>query len=451
MSSNLLNIMLLFNLEEGLKRIIVFILVLSLLLTASCADRTVDIKFNKVVDKTPTYPSLEEKTKPKYKFENLIDKPKREIGENSVEIVINEKYAQKIEYPYVAGKNGFNKAINKYVYKKRDYLLKKSKSKFNEITITYEIFKPLDDYYNVKLYYRINEESGINYLVYSVKSNSFIEFNELYKYEAREYLNKKYGVELDYQNFLYYKDEVHFLSSKIRDIVVKKSVISGYKRGGKKKEIEMIHISNKHKVDPSKPMVALTFDDGPHPEYTDKIVDCLNKNESNATFFVLGRSVKAFKGVVRRTYLAGNDIGNHSYSHPELIFKSNDEVESQIVETDKLIKDEIDKNSYYFRPPYGAFNSRVIRIVNKPVILWDVDTLDWKYKNADRVYNYVLDNMKDGSIVLMHDIHETTLEATLKLIPEIKKRGYQIVSLSQLEKYKKIKIKRSKVYTDLCK
>ncbi len=447
----MLYIMLLFNMEGELKKIIVFVVVLSLLLMVSCTPRTVDIKFNKVVDKTPVDPSIKEKTKPKYRFENLIDKPKHEVGQNSVEIIVNGKSAQKIEYPYIKGKKAFNNGIKKYIYSTRDSILKKSDAKFNEIIISYETFKPIDDYYSVKVYYSVNEELLVNYLVFSDKSHSFVKFDQLYNNDAKEYLNQKYDTKLDYKNFLYLNDGIHFLSTKIKDIVVKKSVISAYKRGGKKKEIELVHISNMHKVDPSKPMVALTFDDGPHPEYTDKIVDCLNENESNATFFVLGRSIKAFKGVVRRTYLAGNDIGNHSYSHPELTFQSNDEVESQIVETDKLIKGEIDKNSYYFRPPYGAFNRRVINIVKKPIILWDVDTLDWKYKDADRVYDFVLDNMKDGSIVLMHDIHETTLEASLKLIPEIKKRGYQIVSLSQLEKYKKIKIKKGKVYTDLCK
>ncbi len=208
---------------------------------------------------------------------------------------------------------------------------------------------------------------------------------------------------------------------------------------------------NKIKINPKKPMVALTFDDGPHSEHTEKILDCLKENNSNATFFVLGRNVKLHKGIIKKAYLNGNDIGNHSFTHANLVNCSDEAIEKEINETDNLIYKEIGKKPYYFRPPYGSFNSRVTKIADKAIILWNVDTLDWRYRDSDRTYNYVLDNLKDGNIILLHDIHKTTLEATLKLIPEIRKKGYQIVSLSQMSKYKKVKIKRNKVYTRIGK
>lgn len=189
------------------------------------------------------------------------------------------------------------------------------------------------------------------------------------------------------------------------------------------------------KIDPNKKMIALTFDDGPGP-YTQAIVDCLAKYDAHATFFVVGNRVNTYKSALKSAAANGNEIGNHTYSHPTLTSLSTANVQSQISKTDSAVKSVTGITPSIVRAPGGATNSRVRNAINKPFIYWSIDTLDWKYRNSTRTVNVVMNNVKDGDIILMHDIHKTSKEAALILIPKLVNAGYQLVTVSELAQYR---------------
>lgn len=198
-------------------------------------------------------------------------------------------------------------------------------------------------------------------------------------------------------------------------------------------------------IDPNKPMIALTFDDGPS-SYTQTIVDCLEKNNARATFFVVGNRVNSYKSQLKAAFDAGCEIGNHTWSHPTLTRLSTADVKSQISRTDNVVKSITGTAPTIYRAPGGATNSRVRSNIAKPHIFWSIDTLDWKHRNSQKTINSVLNNVRDGDIILMHDIHKPTMQAALYLIPELKKRGYQMVTVSELAKYKGVNMKNGITY-----
>ncbi len=189
-------------------------------------------------------------------------------------------------------------------------------------------------------------------------------------------------------------------------------------------------------IDSDKPMVALTFDDGPSKDYTPIILDTLKENDANATFFVLGSEVKKNKDILIRMVEEGNQIGNHSYNHKDLTSISDYELWQQIVGTDEFIEDITGYTPTIMRPPYGFVNDEVRKRIYKPIILWSLDTLDWQSKNTEKISSKILDNVKDGDIVLMHDIYGTTADAVKIVVPELVKRGYQLVTIDELNQYR---------------
>lgn len=199
------------------------------------------------------------------------------------------------------------------------------------------------------------------------------------------------------------------------------------------------------KIDPKKPMVALTFDDGPGP-YTQAIVDCLKKNDARATFFVIGNRVDSYKSALKSAYNNGNEIANHTYSHPILTKLSVSNVKSQISKTDSAVKKVTGEATSLVRAPGGATNNSVRNAINKPFIYWSIDTLDWKHRNKQTTINTVMKNVKDGDIILMHDIHKPSKEAALELIPKLKKAGYQLVTVDELAEYQGYKMSNHTTY-----
>ena len=157
-------------------------------------------------------------------------------------------------------------------------------------------------------------------------------------------------------------------------------------------------------IDISKPVVALTFDDGPSI-YTEEILDTLKKYNSNATFFVLGNKIEAHSNTIIKMYQNGNEIGNHSYNHRWLTKLSPESQREQINKTQEIIKKYTGTSPIYLRPTYGSVNKKLRNNTNLDIILWNVDTKDWKYKNVDTIVNNSLKDTKDGSIVLMHDTY----------------------------------------------
>lgn len=202
-------------------------------------------------------------------------------------------------------------------------------------------------------------------------------------------------------------------------------------------------------IDPKKPMVALTFDDGPSASYTGRIVNQLKKYDARATFFVLGCNLnsQATKAVVKKAVKNGNEIGSHTYNHKRLSALSGAEIKQEMILTGNAIKSITGTYPSIMRPPYGSYNDNVKNNVSMPMILWSIDTLDWKTRNQANTVSVVLNQVQDGSIILMHDIYNPTAGAAEQLIPALVQKGYQLVTVSELATYKKVSLKNGTVYT----
>lgn len=187
-------------------------------------------------------------------------------------------------------------------------------------------------------------------------------------------------------------------------------------------------------------LVAFTFDDGPSYN-TIKIVNTLVKYDSKATFFLVGNQVEKYAKTMDVLVKNGMDIGNHTYSHKELTKLRDKEILKEIDLTNEVIYNKTGIKPMFLRPSYGAMNKRIKKLSTMPIIIWNIDTLDWKYHNSNKIKDKILKYVSDGDIILMHDTYVATLNAIEMVIPELKKQGYKIVSVSELFKYKGVKPK----------
>ena len=188
-------------------------------------------------------------------------------------------------------------------------------------------------------------------------------------------------------------------------------------------------------IDPTKKVVALTFDDGPST-YTKEIIDILKENDVNATFFILGNKVDNYQDVLLESIKNGNELGNHSYNHKWLSRLSTNNLIDQIESTQNILKEKLNYEPVYLRPTYGSITNRIKNNTSLKISLWTVDTKDWKIKSVDRIVKKATSNIEDGDIILMHDIFERSKDALKEIIPILKNQGFQLVTLSELEEVK---------------
>lgn len=190
------------------------------------------------------------------------------------------------------------------------------------------------------------------------------------------------------------------------------------------------------RIDKNKKMVALTYDDGPS-ENTKTILSTLKANDAVATFFVVGSRARTYSSIIKDEYASGCEIGNHSYNHVTLTKCDIGHIKSEINNTNSVVKNLTGASPVIMRPPGGSQNSTVRNTVDMPLILWSIDTLDWKTRNASKTISSVLNNVRDGDIVLMHDLYEPTAIASKTIIPKLKEKGYQLVTVSEMAKCRK--------------
>ena len=184
------------------------------------------------------------------------------------------------------------------------------------------------------------------------------------------------------------------------------------------------------------PYLAITFDDGPHPKNTPRLLDMLKERGIKATFYVIGQNVVQYPEIMKRMVAEGHEIGNHSYSHPSLTKCSPGKVAEEITKTNEAIFQTSGDKPTTMRPPYGATNSSITQRLHDEfglaVILWSVDPLDWKIRKASHVSNHILQNSKSGSIILAHDIHPSTIDAMPAALDGLLAKGHKFVTVSEL-------------------
>ena len=204
--------------------------------------------------------------------------------------------------------------------------------------------------------------------------------------------------------------------------------------------------SQPDQLDPKGKMIALTFDDGPGVKATARILAALEKVGGRATFFMLGENAAAHPDLARQVAQAGHLVGTHTNSHKSLIRLTAQEMLQEVELSLNNIQKATGVRPAILRPPYGNVNDLVKETLDLPLVNWSVDTRDWDSRDAQKVYDHILANVRDGDIVLMHDIYDSTAEAVEMVLPELVKRGYQLVTVEELFAYKGLSLKAGKVY-----
>lgn len=200
-------------------------------------------------------------------------------------------------------------------------------------------------------------------------------------------------------------------------------------------------------IDPSKPMVALTFDDGPQPSVGNRIMDCLAQYGGKATFFMVGERVGSYKTEVQRMVAEGHEVANHTMNHKYLQKLGAAQIQEQVNKGNDAIQAACGVRPTLLRLPGGNHNATVLANTGMPMIQWNIDTLDWKTRNADKTVAAVLNHVKDGDIILMHELYSATGDAVLRIVPELHKRGFQMVTVSQLAAAKGKTLEAGKLYS----
>ena len=177
--------------------------------------------------------------------------------------------------------------------------------------------------------------------------------------------------------------------------------------------------------------VAITFDDGPS-KHTAKLLDFLKENEIRATFFVVGNRINSCKGTIQRIVAEGHELGYHSYAHKIQTKLTTDQIISDFEKSCQLVKNLTGESFTVWRAPGGGISDRVLGAIDLPHIMWSVDTLDWKHRNVDYVNNAITSKSKDGSIILLHDLHKTSVEGSIKAMEKMIAGDYEFLTVTEL-------------------
>lgn len=303
----------------------------------------------------------------------------------------------------------------------------------------------------ISMFYIINIDGKIDYknINYSIKDSKFISNNDIFDFNVlgNEVLDK---VKVKYSTYVYERvvsDNFKSASIKIVDDGIYIYFNSSLFENLLHKVYVFFPSTEEVKVSSLEydKVIAFTFDDGPS-QYTTSLVDALIANDSKATFFELGNRMKYNQDIVREIYNKGMEVASHTYAHKNLNKLSESEIDSEVNSTNIIFNEITGGNIGYLRPPYGNANEKVRSRVNMPIITWSVDTEDWLSRDSETIYNHILEHVKDGDIVLMHDIYPETIEAVKKVLPVLIERGYKVTTVSELAKEKGVTLENGHIY-----
>ena len=376
-----------------------------------------------------------------------------------------------------------NDKINNKVAEIVDSIINENKS-INNVEIQYNMYNIKDQYISLQLIIKINNNIKLDNYIFSqssgemldndyfLKEEKIAEFNKIIKDKLSsnsKYLNsindnnkyslliKNNDIEIDFSPNKECKDindypVIYISLNDLKDIVIDDILPSKTSEIISLKEQMLLKkesIVPQRTINSGRKLIALTFDDGPHATFTNEILETLKKYNGAATFFVLGSRAVNYPNVISNIINSGSEIGNHSWSHPQLTKLSVSQMKKEIDDTQNTVYNASKVYPKFVRPPYGAVNISVKSNIGMPMILWNVDTLDWKTKNTQMILNEIMNNARDGSIILMHDIHKTSKEAAILTIPKLVNQGFELVTVSELFKAKGVSLEAGKTYTNL--
>jgi len=367
----------------------------------------------------------------------------------------------------------FNDAVLQYITDaKENYLLamKKNKAASGELTINLETFPYHEHYYSfvlTKMQYLggakhevstttffFNDETGEQISIQTLLQNDNNNLATLAAYVRKDLqqLNKEESLKVtepkweNFNRFAIIDDSIHFYfdenevaSGSAGAPTVKLSLSLINPLLASEFQIAMETMEPTKPVTPGDPNVkriALTFDDGPHPKVTEQILNTLDKYHAKATFFMLGSRVKNYPDIARDVLARGHEIGNHTWNHPVLTKMPMEQVLKEYTSTANEIELALNQGATVFRPPYGATNADIDAQIPVPVVLWSIDTLDWKHRNSQLVLTYIKNNLHNNAIVLMHDIHQSTADGLDAVLAYLQSEGYEFVTVSEILPYR---------------
>ena len=367
-----------------------------------------------------------------------------------------------INYP-ITNINVLDDAISSYVNRIYYNFKNMKSSNIPELNISYTYKEINENIINVSLQTEIITDKTINRIktfTYNKTNDKFLTMEDLVQdldgldYEVKKELLEKYqDADMDYLSNVSYDyftidDEnltLYFnpaeIKSKHDELIYLDIPLDSLKLliDIDKTEDNDIYLSiKKRNVSLDDKVVALTFDDGPS-KYTNKILDVLKKYDACGTFFLIGNKVDFYGDVLKRMLLEGSEIGNHSYDHKLLTRLSKADFQKEISKTQDAIKKVTGFTPTLFRPTYGGYTNILKSYTDLKFVLWDVDSRDWQVKTKDKIIKNILPNVKSGSIILMHDNHEYSLNALEDVLKSLKNQGYKFVTVSELLELKKLR------------
>lgn len=193
-----------------------------------------------------------------------------------------------------------------------------------------------------------------------------------------------------------------------------------------------LHTSNAEKQEKERKKIAITFDDGPHPSYTEQLLDGLSERDVKATFFVTGEHAALHPEVIRRMAEEGHLIGNHTYSHIQLRSDNREVFKEELLKTNQILKEITGEETLYVRPPYGTWDKKLEQELSMLPVLWTIDPLDWCSDDAGCIARNIIAKAGENDIILLHDYSKSSVEAALFVVDELKKQGYLFVTVDEL-------------------
>lgn len=407
-----------------------------------------------------------------------------------------KNYNIQINYPYLRN-NTINKKIKNTIEEDKMLFLKevkKSNEYENEFNVNYS-YTSLNDLYSIHIrsYYSIGNEKDVrnDYILYydkktneEVKSKDVIvnnKFYEVIRNETYDYLMnnkdrfkiKDYSdiskriaaIKDNYDLISFDKDSLQLVlePNSFNDYAYDININVDYYKVSQYLNSNYINVSASMEVNTNlvnrnyerirdskdfenKKLLAITFDDGPAYAKTEKLITELDKRNARVSFFMLGELAYKQKDLVKKVYNYGHTIGSHTYNHKNLKKLNDDELSFEVNYTNEILSGIIGEDIRFIRPPYGAYNEDILKKTDMAFILWSVDTLDWKYRNATKVRDYIVEHANDGDIILLHDIHATSVEGVIMAIDILKEQGFEFVSLDEMLVFRNIKLENNKAY-----
>ena len=351
----------------------------------------------------------------------------------------NKQVNTNIDIDYPVFKNNKDAIIKRYL---------KDVNTKNITNIKYEIGKSND--YTTVLFKFYNKDNLENVETLIFNKNKRISLQELFdidklKSAIESYENNKEKLTDANINILF-NDKSTIFYIKENENIKNLEIVNNELKDASKISLNLDDNYHKeHTIIKDAKLVAFTFDDGPS-KYTLDIVNILEEYNASATFFEVGYNIKAHPEITKEVSDRGFEVANHTTDHSKLTKLTEAKYLSKINDNNALFKELTGKDMPYLRPPYGSYNDKIKASAGVPIVTWSLDTRDWESRNKDKVIEMVINNIKEGDIILFHDLYESTRDAVKELMPLLKEQGYQAVSVGELFKSKGITLEAGTSY-----